>query len=137
MSQVAALPCSSTCMHVVLNGAERSVTLPQVLATLAALAAKNDMASLDACAAGLAAATLADVVIAKLVHLPPREAWAGADVPPAAGAGALAGLMQVCKLCHLAFACRPVHPCRVVNALSCPMLLHAAWLRKHVWQRGL
>lgn len=94
-----------------------------MLATLAALAARNDMASLEAYAAGLTAATLTDVVIAKLAHLPPREAWAGADVPAAAGAGALAGLMQVRVLGHLAVACQPMHLCRIVK---CTKLLHAA-----------
>lgn len=90
------------------------------------------MASLEAYAAGLTAETLTDVVIAKLAHLPPREAWAGADVPAAAGASALAGFMQVRMLRHLAVACQPMHLCRIVSALSCSTLLPAMWLTKKV-----
>jgi len=66
----------------------------QVIAALAALAARGDAAGLQACAAALAPAALADVVIATLVHLPPRAAWAAAGAPAPAGTDALAGLMQ-------------------------------------------
>lgn len=85
----------------------------QVLATLSGMVARGDMASLQVFAAGLTAATLADVVISTLARLPPRGAWGAPGAPAAGGASAIAGLMQarlVLQLGHVLGAMQSVLP---------------------------
>lgn len=83
----------------------------QVLATLSGMAARGDMASLQVFAAGLTAATLADVVIATLARLPPRGAWGAPGAPAAGGASAIAGLMQARLVLGLTASWGPCNLC--------------------------